>query len=595
MFTDRLNKLFDKTGATGAEIAKLAGFDRTNISRMRSGKRIPSPTSNTAAKLIEGIYLFSDNKNDLKTICEEIGTDPTGSADVIKKQIGLWLYDGYDSLSSDTSKGRKKRTNQATETAHFFGERLSIAMNLAELSNVRLSQLLHADASLISRYRNGVRTPMANPEFSTLISEILYDRITRNDKTKELSDLLQIPIQEIDDEAFASWLYGKNELQDDSIRKAEDFLGCFDSLDPNPKSSPFSTSELLQPSTEDSPYIYYGTDEFRRAILRFLSDAITKNAKELLLYSDEDLSWMTQDPSFWAKWATLMFSCVKNGIKIRIIHNLDRDMGEMTDAIKSWLPLYMSGMIESYFCKKQKSSRFSHTLFLIPHIACIKSFHAIPSSGESFCHYYRDEKTLSICESEFESLQKCSNPLVNTLPSHSYVEASDVIAIQNALSISTMSKELAESFNNPVLMDVWKKANTSLIKKLKNNSVYELIPLAKEADFSQNMVSVAHYSSIQHNLNYNKEQYKMHIRDIIRLSEEYDSYRFYAIPEPPFQNIDIIISDNIAQITPAFIPGISFVISNPSMCNAFKAYAKTIRDKCKMDRNSLRKMLEELY
>ena len=63
MLTKRLNELLETLNATGAEIANKAGFDRTNISRIKSGKRVPHPDSVTADKLINGILLFADTKN----------------------------------------------------------------------------------------------------------------------------------------------------------------------------------------------------------------------------------------------------------------------------------------------------------------------------------------------------------------------------------------------------------------------------------------------------------------------------------------------------------------------------------------------------
>ena len=103
-------------------------------------------------------------------------------------------------------------------------------MELADISNKRLSQLVHADPSLISRYRNGVRTPISNPELSTQLSEILFSKILSSDKSKELSDLMKCPEDELDEDSFSSWLYDTDEkTTDDSLTAAENFLDIFDS------------------------------------------------------------------------------------------------------------------------------------------------------------------------------------------------------------------------------------------------------------------------------------------------------------------------------------------------------------------------------
>ena len=63
-------------------------------------------------------------------------------------------------------------------------------MKLADISNKRLSQLVHADPSLISRYKNGIRTPLSNPTLSEQISRILFSRIEAAGKLGELSKVM---------------------------------------------------------------------------------------------------------------------------------------------------------------------------------------------------------------------------------------------------------------------------------------------------------------------------------------------------------------------------------------------------------------------
>ena len=50
MFTARINELFQHLGAKNGQVAKLAGFDRTNISHLRSSGRTPERTSPTIRK-----------------------------------------------------------------------------------------------------------------------------------------------------------------------------------------------------------------------------------------------------------------------------------------------------------------------------------------------------------------------------------------------------------------------------------------------------------------------------------------------------------------------------------------------------------------
>ncbi len=592
MLTEKLNELLEKIDATGAEIAKKVGFDRTNISRIKSGKRIPHPDSVTADKLINGIYLFADNKNNLDKLCAVIEADPKASAKELKNCLKNWLYEGYDPDLSSGSNGTsgKKRTT-AKPASHHFAERLNSSMLLADLSNVRLSKLVHADASLISRYRSGVRTPVADSELSVQISAVLFDRIIKSGNEAALCDLMGIPVPDLEEDLFACWLYGKDE-QGDNVQAAENILGVFDSL-PSGNSIKLPDIKDILVNEDIGDTFYYGAEGLRNAVIRFLSNAINKSVSTMYLYSDMDQSWMTQDYEFLLKWASLMFTCVKNKTHINIIHNLDRSLDEMSDAIKSWLPLYMSGMIESYYCRKQRNPRFTHTMFLIPGVACIRSFQVSPSDTDAIYHYYTDDQSLSIFEKEYEALLKNSSPLIHPLPMTSLPTASDII-IKNVLSLATMPEDLVKSLNDKVLYENWKNNNMLLLKKLESGTLYECIPLADDEALSGGTVPISPvFSGTEHF--YTPQQYSKHIKNIIALSEKYENYRFYPIPETPFSNIDLLISDNSTKITPASQQGLSFELNHPSMCNAFRDYARTLMEQNKTDRNTLRKMLEDRY
>ena len=593
MLTERLNELLDKLNATGAEIAKKVDFDRTNISRIKSGKRIPHPDSATAYKLINGIYLFADNKNDLTTLCSVVGSNPTSSAKEIKAAIKNWLYQGYDLSQADvTNSTSRKRYSSNKKAFHHFGERLNSSMLIAGLSNVQLSKLIHADASLISRYRNGVRTPVAESELSSKLISVLFDRLVNSGNENELADLMHISASELDEDSFALWLYGKDE-QEDNVQAAENILGIFDSFPTSPSLALPDIDDILR-AHHPAASVYIGTDGLREAVIRFLSTAIKEHVPNLYLYSDMDQSWMTQDTDFLLKWASLMFSCVKNSTHINIIHNLDRSLEEMSDAIRSWLPLYMSGMIESYYCRKQRNPRFSHTIFLIPGIACIRSFDVTSAKSETIYHYYTENNLLEIFEDEYSTLLKSSSALIHPLSVDSFPIGSDIICIKNVLSLATMPEELAKSFNNEELYKNWQIANSHLLKQLESSSLYECIPLADDTTLSDGKVPISWFNQGAP-LFYTAQQYSTHIKNIIALSERFDSYRFYPIPEAPFNNIDLLISNAEAKITPANSKGLSFALNHPSMCTAFKSYARTLMEQSKIDRNSLRKMLECRY
>ncbi|MBO5550838.1 MAG: hypothetical protein J5966_02670, partial [Lachnospiraceae bacterium] len=474
-------------------------------------------------------------------------------------------------------------------------EKLNRVMALCDLSNIRLSQLLNVDASLISRFRSGLRTPKSNPGMALRLTEILWQRIRSIGREAELSEIISPEHGEIDEKAFYTWLCNFDTISDNASLSVEKLISTFDMLSSNP-------SEIADISEPDNTYaaaipedvgrsIYRGIEGFRDSVIRLLKSAASSDAKELLLYSDENMDWMVADLSFRSMWASLMVKCIKKKIRIRIIHNVDRDFSEMCEAIISWLPLYMSGMIESYFCKKPNGKRFSHTIFLCPSIACIEAFHVIGSENEGIYHYYTDESLLRACGNAYEMLLNASLPLVRVAePAFRVSPKGDITVIQNSLSVATMPREVAESFDSPSLMKEWQYRQAAFHNSIKEDHVYECIPLPSFDNVPAEAAAVEALPDTG-TLLYSQKQYAAHIRNIIELLKNHPSYIFYPLSENPFPNVKIIVGSDYIKVTSTVQPRFSLIFTNPMMYEAFRKYVDKLTDHCSINRSELIKQL----
>jgi hypothetical protein len=154
-----------------------------------------------------------------------------------------------------------------------------------------------------------------------------------------------------------------------------------------------------------------------------------------------------------------------------------------------------------------------------------------------------------------------------------------------------MPEELVRSFDEPRLYEEWKMLHDALFFRLKKAKVNECVTLADDEDLFSGKVRVEQLSGIRE-LFYTPEKYAQHLRNIIRLSEEYPAFRFYALPETPFPNMKLMIAGDMTGIVHAKRPELSFGFNHPLMCRAFQSYARTLMEQYRMDRNTLRKMLE---
>ncbi len=594
MFTERLNSLLEQIGANNSDIARAVGIDRTNISRFRNGKRFPKPHSVTGRKLVEGIYLYADSRNKLLQLCQIVGGDIESSADDIKETVIKWLYIDYEKdIEAAKNKEVRKRRSKRQDNISHLGERLNSVMNLAEMSNVKLSQMVHADASLISRYRNGIRTPLSNPELSSNICNVLFKIIKKYDLEYELSKIMNIDITELDEDTMYQWLYDNNKEEDDSAIAAENFLGIFDSceMDNSSIDSAIVPDKDIRLSNKN---IFIGNQGLQEAVIIFLTTALELRVEEILLYSDEDMEWMYSDHTFFDRWKLLMRECVSSGIHIKIIHNVDRDLTEMNIALKGWLPLYMSGMVTSYYCRDRNNHKFTNTIFLIPGVACIRSFSVVGSESETVYYYHREPNLLEKFQIEYEHLISRTLPLMESMPVYELPDTSDIVIVQSVLSLSTMPQELVDEFGDAKLKGLYKYYSEAFFDKLKNNSITECIPLADIEELESGTLSI---NMVQKGtpIYYTREQYTMHIRYIIDLLDKYENYNFYPISETPFSNTSMIISDKVTDMITSTNAELSFACKHPALCAAFNDYAKVLVDSCKIDRHTLKKMLEEKY
>ncbi len=582
-FNEKINLLMRELDANNAVIARYGGLDRTNVSRIRSGGRFPKASGKAAEKLINGIYLFADNKNGLETLCRITGGNPDGSADEIKDSIHAWLYDGIQGEP-------ERRPGKRNDIPASFGERLDAVMTLADISNVRMSQLINVDSSLISRYRCGIRIPRSNPEMASRLSETLWQRMQSPEQMESLSKLMQMKKEGIDSDLFGRWLCDFGVDQEGNTATVEKLMAAFDSYSMAQGTLPeLPDVEIEIPADEKDMYI--GTTGLREAVVRFLGNAVKSGVKELWLYSDENMQWMTGDPEFQIKWVALMARCVRNNIKIRIIHNIDRGFDEMSDAIISWLPLYMSGMIEAYYCRKQGGSRFSHSLYICPGYACIESFHVAGTESEGIYHYYTEGALLDIAGKSYEKLLSFSASLVSvTEPKFRKSTGSGLVAIQNTLSVATMPEELVRSFDSKRLIEEWEYRRDTLMGNLKEYYVYECLPLADDEAIVSGNAAVESLPGTG-KLYYTKEQYAQHVRHIVQMLKEYPNYRLYLLPDTPFHNMKIVLGSDFVTVTSSARPQFFISLTHPLMCAAFKEYTDNLRNNHKTDRNTLRKLL----
>ncbi|MCR4656342.1 MAG: hypothetical protein K5770_08960 [Lachnospiraceae bacterium] len=578
MLSERIETLYKLLKCNNTDIARFAGCSSGNISRLKSGNRVPVPQSRTIALLVNGIYDYADYENLLPPLCELIGVSDANRENVTAR-LAAWLYE-TDEVTLPPKDILPKSRRLKELRLKSFGNRLDLAMTLLELSNGQLAELLNIDPSLVSRYRSGIYSPYGNKTLSDRLSDILLWQSEKKGKTAALKKLCGT--DEISASVLSGWLYEPSE--EDSTLFAQMLLGSLDSFIPDKRLSEPGTPEPVIKIDE----LYWGTGGLRSAVSRFLSDA-AKTGGELLLYSDEPMDWMTEDRDYFALWASLMMKCIKSGVHIKIIHNFDRDIMEMVAAISGWFPLYITGMIEPYVFQKERNTRFCYTSFLHSGTACIRGIFPSGTDDQRFYDYIKDPKKLKALNAEYQTMLSSASPLLKTYTASMggefrFLRLKRTDArnyLLQALPVFTMPEDLL--LNILVRLDIpdterneihsaYRDLRRQFFEIIKIKQVNLLICLPpkdrRQINFSLDLVDLSSF--------YTYEEYTRHIRAVRELVETEKNFHLTLLPAAPFRDIQLITMGDAVSVLRCREPYAAFVFTDPVLTRSISDYFDTL-------------------
>lgn len=576
MLSENTTQLLSILGCSNAEIAKLAGCNPSLISRIRNGRRKPPIDSSSITLLTDGICRFAEAHELTSALSDAIGTD---------EALRSWLLFG-DPIPEAKAKALAHQAAFCAplSSPRIIGEKIGAAMSIASVSNSKLARKLNVDSSYVSRLRSGTRSISSNSSLSQALADYLFSCIWKSSsRWKQLCSAMGIPdatcTMQQALERFSSWLFNQNEkIKRSSV---QELLSSIENFRPSP-------TPAFQGSIEEPQPIYWGIEGMRKAVQRFLLEVIERKAPEIWLYSDEDMGWMTGDEAFFSRWKALMIECARNQTRIRIIHNIDRGVNEMFQAIGGWLPLYMLGAIEPWYCTKSSDSRFTHTMFIIPGAACITAFQARGMEAKGWHDYLTDRDQVASAASDFKALLKCSLPLVRISTSGSSQSdgnwTSDRYAFSSSLCLETMPTKLLarmldkggiDKAKQDAVLSLHQERSSALITNLGTFSFWEFVRIQSSEDPCCIDLDPL---GIRQKLNYGPEDRSAHLEAVTALLEANGNYHFIPVSFPELSNITIEMDSKQAIVTRTDGLQISFAFSNPMMIQAFRNFFRIMAE-----------------
>lgn len=492
-----------------------------------------------------------------------------------------------------------------------FSEKLSFLMDITKTTNSALSLYVSLDASYISRLRRGKRMAPRNDGNVKSMAAYFARHCKEDYQKKALCDVIGLhPFPEdfaALSKAITHWLIS---FKDEETNTVEQFLGGLASMQVSAVANTGVESEY--PHKDIS--LYFGVKGKRQAVLFFLNEVATaEKPQTLLLFSDEETSWMTDDPLFTRQWASLMMTVLECGHKVRIIHTVSRDLDEMLNAISQWMPLYISGTIEPYFYPKKRDGIFRNTLFIAVGTAAVVSASVGNQTAKAANLLLRDPAAVKAYEEQFLNYQSLCLPLMKIFNSKdSAVYRQTLASFENescrtlmkteSLSLLTMPEALfrqiterAELFSTQ-LFDYFAARRKSFRQSIEVCGFTEIISLPEPKDLLNGKVNLALSDMlVSSTVSYTLAEYSQHLRSIAELLNSRENYHVHIAEQHAKEDYVVYAKEDRSVILVKIsAPPVALVINEGNMTAAFWDYLRTLIGEKSFDKPDNKAMAERL-
>lgn len=470
-----------------------------------------------------------------------------------------------------------------------FAERFDALMNIAEVSNSRLGRDINMNSSHIGRLRSGARPLPKKHEYLPAMCRYLARHITKEYQLNALQKLTGIA-----DTAFGSVEHTAQYLEQWLLERDKDtaattgrLISGFSRVVLSPAAAPSSLS------VEEAPQKYsqylYGNAGKRKAVEQFFLMILREEKPQtLLLYSDENMAWLYEDPAFSVRWMALFKQVLLKGNRVRIIHTVSRDLNEFMEAVTKWIPIYMTGMIEPYYYPRLRDGVFQRTMFIAPDTAAVISS-SVQQDTEGMLHIFLTDRTaVSALVTEYERYFMLCRPLIHIFTGQeterfhrdffglAYVKGN--VRLRCAMPpLFTMPeglvRELTAQTGSEELFHLWERILSVFRKNIKKQRIALTLLDPKLALLTPSLLKLplAEAFSI-HDFTYTQEQYLAHWEWLRLLERQYENLTVTLSSEPDFHTLLYVKDDAGVVMTKADMPFAAFITRERNMVNAFWDY-----------------------
>ncbi|MDO4581085.1 MAG: helix-turn-helix transcriptional regulator [Bacillota bacterium] len=395
LFCEKLDKLLTALGRSNAELARASSLDASLISRFRQGRRVPSVGSAQLHKLCDGLEALLAASPDSAKLLQ---TCAGGSV-----QLKEWL------LAEDSGLRPRRQRQDAAEAWQSaipaeFAARLDMLMRRLGLSNARMGEYLNVDASLISRWRSGLRQPAQDGALAAEAARLLAARIERHPQAEQLREQLGAS----GGEDLAALILGGRKAGGTAaaaMRGRELLKAIGSALLTETQPYQHTLNSIAQGRGETlGGQSFYGLDGLRQAMITSIAQfAAASPGKPAYIYAGIADSVLYADRTFEDKMGALCAAAQRQGLQMTVIHCGRSMKQDLPQLLRRWLPFYSGGLVEPYYLQLDERT-LTAPLMLFGDSAVISGSGG--AEGEDgFYQYCHGERLRQAAYSQFKLLR----------------------------------------------------------------------------------------------------------------------------------------------------------------------------------------------
>ncbi len=555
-FHEHLNAVMKKYHISAKAVSELSGISTSAISRYRKGERTPDSTA--SQHILSAVLRLIGQKGEKLSEEEQLSIQ-----NALTRKESVFHTEHFDLLISKLNISMTKLSGQ-------------INYSLPYLSSIRSGKNQPADRE---RFLNGLCAYLKMYRQRESDRQILQI-ITGSNNLDNLSGIME------------QWLWGTDTRKHDSMGN---FLHSLDSFDLNQYMTMFHFETPEIPKGLDMSQFcgnYVGTEQMRNAELNFFRMTLLSASTEpIFMHNEMSLTDMAQDMEFNKNWMMLIAMCLKKGLHLDMIHDLDRPAEEMLLGLLAWIPLYMTGQISPYYLKTANRSPYKNTLYLSGGASL---------TGTSILHddaWY----TLTFAPELMRSsalrkvnLMRSAAPLMNIYRQdtenlyHSFLQLEAQsegkrLTLHPSLPFYTLSDELLTAIlqrngvadgERETLLQSLAEVRGLSEQILSHSQMTAVIPELSEEEYHSAPLHLALTDSFcDTDYAYTYEEYKTHLELTKAFAQKHSSLQLVTKQSPQFRNIRIKCKlHEWVMISKSNAPTTHFVIRHPKLIAAIENF-----------------------